>query len=301
MSKFVVTFTWKVERHHQKVLRQFLREDCQMSKKGLADIKFNGGLITVNGIETTVRSPLQCGDIVTVGLPAERRSGALDVEHIPLSIVFEDDHFIVIDKMAGMSTIPSREHPNGSLANAVLGYYDRIGLTTTFHAVNRLDRDTSGLLIIAKHRFAHDRLSTLQQEGKVKRNYHAIVQGHVNQRKGTIDAPIGRSTDSIITRTVTKNGKRAITHYEVIMHKPHYTLLSIRLETGRTHQIRVHFSYIGHPLLGDDLYGGSKDLILRQALHCSKVTFLHPFTGKEVEVHSPLSEDLASLISTDFS
>ncbi|GAE32684.1 RluA family pseudouridine synthase [Halalkalibacter hemicellulosilyticus] len=296
MSNFVATFEWVVANDHHKLLRPFLREECQLSKRGLAHIKFNGGMIMVNGHEATVRSPLQCGDVVTVGLPLEKRSESLDVEHIPLSIIYEDDHFIVVDKVAGMLTIPSREHPNGTLANAILGYYERIGLPTTFHAVNRLDRDTSGLLIIAKHRFAHDRMSDLQNKGKVKRYYQALVHDRVHPPNGTVDAPIGRADDSIITRMVTENGKKAVTHYHTLTQKRNYSLLSIQLETGRTHQIRVHFAYLGHPLLGDDLYGGKRDYISRQALHCNKIEFTHPFIKETVTITSELPKDMKQLL-----
>jgi 23S rRNA pseudouridine1911/1915/1917 synthase len=298
VNRYAATLSWRVdEKWDQELLRLFLREHCHISKRGLADIKFNGGAIALNGEEVTVRKLIKTGDEVTVCLPAEEVSSSLLAEDIDLDIVFEDDHLLLINKEAGISTIPSREHPVHSLANFVLGYYRKKGLQTTFHAVNRLDRDTSGLLIIAKHRLAHDRLSKLQQEGCVNRYYKALVTGKPLQEKGTIDAPIDRDPNSIISRQVRESGKRAVTHFSIIKVTNQGSLVDIKLETGRTHQIRVHFSYIGHPLLGDDLYGGRRDVIDRHALHCYKVKFQHPFTNEWICITTDLPMDMRSLIN----
>ncbi|KHF38835.1 RluA family pseudouridine synthase [Halalkalibacter okhensis] len=297
MNKYVATLSWRVdEKWDKELLRLFLRENCHISKRGLANIKFNGGVIMLNGKEVTVRTTLSTDDKVTVCLPPEEVSSTLLAEEGDLDIVFEDDHLLVINKEAGMSTIPSREHPLHSLANFVLGYYRQKELKTTFHAVNRLDRDTSGLLIIAKHRLAHDRLSKLQQEGLVNRYYQAIVTGKPICEKGTIDAPIGRDPNSIITRQVRADGKRAVTHYSVMSVTNQASLIHIKLETGRTHQIRVHFSYVGHPLLGDELYGGMRDRIKRHALHCFKIEFQHPFTNDVIRVTSELPVEMSKLL-----
>ncbi len=201
------------------------------------------------------------------------KSADMAAEPIPLSIVYEDDYVIVLDKPPHMSTIPSREHPNGTIANALLFHYEKQQLQTTVHIVTRLDRDTSGLVLVAKHRHVHHLLSEQQKQGKVKRRYEAVCHGYVTPLVRTIDAPIGRKGDSIIERQVRPDGQRAVTHYEVLQQKNEMTHVSIRLETGRTHQIRVHFSHIGHPLVGDDLYGGSRARIDRQALHSCELTF----------------------------
>ncbi|TWI53282.1 RluA family pseudouridine synthase [Halalkalibacter nanhaiisediminis] len=297
MNNGIATLKWIVGSDCDKqLLRLFLREHCQISKKALAEIKFNGGRIFLNGQEVTVRAMIHEGDQVIIMLPAETVSNAVQPEKVDINIVYEDEHLLVMNKEAGMATIPSREHPHHTLANAVLGYYKEKGIPATFHAVNRLDKDTSGLLVVAKHRLAHDRLSKLQQVGKLKRYYQAIVEGAVAEKEGTIDAPIARSKDSIISREVREGGQRAVTHYKVKATTEHATFVDINLETGRTHQIRVHFSHLGHPLLGDDLYGGILDEMNRQALHCYRVEFEHPFNGKVTTFEQGLPEDMRAYL-----
>lgn len=276
-------------------VREFLKEK-HISKTALTDIKFKGGNIEVNGQRVTVRYVLKEGDEVCVSFPPEKRSADMLPEPIPLSIVYEDDDVVVINKPPGMSTIPSREHPRGTLANALLFHYEQQNLQTTVHVVTRLDRDTSGLVLVAKHRHVHHILSEQQKQGQVKRRYEAICHGYVTPSVGTIDAPIARKSDSIIEREVRADGQRAVTHYEVLQYKNDMTHVSIQLETGRTHQIRVHFSYIGHPLVGDDLYGGLREQIDRQALHSCELTFVHPFLEKTMTFHAPLPDDMASLL-----
>ncbi|KIP21693.1 Ribosomal large subunit pseudouridine synthase D [Anoxybacillus ayderensis] len=277
------------------LVREFLKEK-HISKTALTDIKFKGGNIEVNGASVTVRYVLKEGDEVCVSFPPEQKSADMAAEPIPLSIVYEDDYVIVLDKPPHMSTIPSREHPNGTIANALLFHYEKQQLQTTVHIVTRLDRDTSGLVLVAKHRHVHHLLSEQQKQGKVKRRYEAVCHGYVTPLVRTIDAPIGRKGDSIIERQVRPDGQRAVTHYEVLQQKNEMTHVSIQLETGRTHQIRVHFSHIGHPLVGDDLYGGSRARIDRQALHSCELTFFHPFVERMMTFHSPLPDDIARLL-----
>ncbi|WP_096199069.1 RluA family pseudouridine synthase [Bacillus sp. FJAT-45350] len=288
-----LSIEWKVNSEDDgKLLRQFLREDKLISKRALADVKFSGGAIFVNGEESTVRRTLVAGDVVLITFPDEVRSTAIRPEEIPLEIIYEDDHFLIVNKPAGMATIPSREHPSGTLANAVLAYYDVIESRSTFHAVNRLDRDTSGIVVIAKHRYAHDLLSRQQKDGRLKRQYLIIAEGQLPEECGTIRAPIGRKDGSIIEREVREDGQHAITHYKVVRRTRAWTVASVKLETGRTHQIRVHFSSIGHPLAGDDLYGGRKNFIERQALHSIETSFYHPFKEKTITLKAPIPIDL---------
>ena len=218
-------------------------------------------------------------------------------EHLPLKIVYEDEAILVIDKRAGMATIPSIHHPSQTVATAVLAYYERRNIPFTVHIVTRLDRETSGLVLVAKHRYSHSLLSMEQINGSIERGYDAIVEGVLEQPDGVIDAPIGRKEGSIIERTVRADGKKAITHYETVQQTKTHSLINVKPETGRTHQIRVHFSFIGHPLAGDDLYGGSRDIINRQALHCSTIRFLHPLTKKRMEFHASLPNDMTGLFS----
>jgi len=177
-----------------------------------------------------------------------------------------------------------------------LGYYESNKIPYTVHVVTRLDRDTSGLLLVAKHRYSHSLLAKAQKLGKIKRTYKAIVEGNLEKVQGTIDLPIGRKQGSIIEREVNESGKRAITKYKTIKKFSSHSFIEVELETGRTHQIRVHFSHIGHPLVGDDLYGGNRMNIDRQALHCYKLRFEHPFTKETIELESKLPADMKNLI-----
>lgn len=246
-----------------------------------------------------MRYKLAAGNKLTVIFPVERPSEGVKGEEIPLTILFEDEFLLVVNKPEGMSTIPSREHPDGSLANALIGYYQRSGLQATSHIVTRLDRDTSGLVLVAKHRHVHHLFSLQQRSGQVKRTYEAFAGGPLVLDGGTIRAPIGRNADSIIEREVRDDGQYACTHYRVIKRHHAFTQVELQLETGRTHQIRVHMSYLGHPLLGDDLYGGDVSLITRQALHCKKIKFRHPFLLEEMSFTAPLPSDMRDILEAD--
>lgn len=213
-----------------------------------------------------------------------------------LDIVYEDEWCLVINKPPFVPTIPSREHPGGTLANGLLDYYRENGIAATIHAVNRLDKDTSGLMLVAKHRFAHSLFSSMQKQGSIKRTYAALVEGALTEESGIIDAPIGRKEESIIERTVREDGQDAVTQYQVMSSAEKYTLVTLRLETGRTHQIRVHMAYIGHPLCGDSLYGGSRDLIGRQALHSRVLSFFHPLLEKEMTFEAEIPADMQAVL-----
>lgn len=294
-----VSFRWHVTSSEEgMLLREYLREKKQLSKRALTDIKFSGGKLVVNGEEATVRRTLQAGDEVVVYFPVEKTSRAIVPEKLPLSIVYEDEYVLVINKQANMATIPSREHRQGTLAQAVLFYYEQKKWPATFHAINRLDKDTSGLLLVAKHRYSHDLFRICQQKGEINRRYLAIVHGHLPCDRDVIDAPIARKADSIIERIVSETGQEARTRYEVCERLLNETVVKVELETGRTHQIRVHFSYLGHPLLGDTLYGGNKANIERQALHSYELSFYHPFLKKELFFSCPLPDDIAHVIES---
>jgi 23S rRNA pseudouridine1911/1915/1917 synthase len=289
---------WEVSKEEVGMtIKEFLKAH-QISKAALTDIKFSGGKILVNAEEMNVRYSLKIGDQLSVIFPLEMPSEGLLGESIPLEIIFEDEFVLVVNKPAFMNTIPSREHPTGSLANALLGYYKEIGLLAATHIVTRLDRNTSGLVLVAKHRHVHHLLSEQQKSGLVKRTYVALVHGRLMEDVGTIKVPIGRKSDSIIEREVSDSGQYACTHFRVLERMGRFTYVELQLETGRTHQIRVHMSYLGHPLLGDDLYGGSLDLMNRQALHCREVSFIHPFTGKEMMFEVPVAGDMEKLIKS---
>jgi len=278
-----------------KYIKDFLKEHG-ISRTALTDIKFKDGKILTNGQEVNVRYQLKEGDGLRVIFPPERPSVGGKGEDLPLAIIYEDDYLMVINKPAEMNTIPSREHPRGSLANGLVGYYERTGIEATSHIVTRLDRNTSGLVLVAKHRHIHHLLSLAQQNGRVKRTYEAFASGRIDDDYGTIQEPIGRKADSIIEREVRPDGQYACTHYHVLERYGSFTHLNLQLETGRTHQIRVHMAFIGHPLLGDDLYGGETAWIKRQALHCKRLAFVHPFLDRELTFSAPMPVDMEKLL-----
>ncbi|MDG5473006.1 RluA family pseudouridine synthase [Jeotgalibacillus sp. ET6] len=277
------------------LLRDFLKNN-EISKRSLTHIKYEGGEIKVNGLETTVRNYIHRGDRVEVAFPLENRSPALLPEMIELEVLYEDDDVLVINKPPYMNSIPSRGHTSGSIANAIAGLYDRREYHGAVHIATRLDRDTSGLMLIAKHAHAHHLIGKLQKQHKVKRSYLAVIHGEICPSWGTVSAPIGRKSTSIIEREVREDGQHAVTNYQLLGQNSLYSSVELSLETGRTHQIRVHMNYLGHPIVGDDLYGGKRDVIQRQALHSRELTFLHPFTQKELRFEAEPPEDILSLM-----
>nr|WP_107947309.1 RluA family pseudouridine synthase [Lysinibacillus parviboronicapiens] len=301
MNNMDTRYTLRFTAHKEgQLLREALGE-WRISKRALTAIKFEGGLLTVNGIERNVRHPLQIGDCVEVKFPPEEKSEGLVVEYGELTIVYEDEAIIVLEKPAHQSTIPSREHPTKSIANYICGYFEQQALASTVHIVTRLDRDTSGLLCIAKHAHIHHLTGLAQRGGDVSREYEAIVHGHVVEACQSIVAPIGRKDTSIIEREVRNDGQFA--HTDVFVKRRFYiqeepmTHIRLKLHTGRTHQIRVHMAYLGHPLVGDELYGGTRQLIDRQALHCVSLSMQHPLTREVLHFTSSLHEDMQQLIN----
>lgn len=287
--------------YHGLLLRDFLKKDMRLSHRTLSAIKYKGGHMLVNGAERTVRHILRNGDVLTIMFPPEVPSGFLISEPMPLDIVFEDDYLVIVNKPAGIPVIPSHQYPSGTLANGLLAYFEKENLASTVHIVNRLDRNTSGLMLVAKHRFSHERFFKMQKQKQIHRRYLAFAGGVLSEDEGCIDAPIGRKEGSVIERRVDwLSGRRSITYYKVLQRFSDWTLVAIRLETGRTHQIRVHFSSISHPLLGDHLYGGRIDRIGRQALHSFEVSFIHPFTGKLIHLHAACPEDMSGLADEPF-
>lgn len=300
MSYQPITLTFDIK-ESPLLLRDAIKQ-YGISKKALTSIKYEGGTILVNGEEKTVRHILTVGDKVTIIFPNEKKSEGLIAEKGEFSILFEDDHLLIFTKEAGLSTIPSREHPNGTVANFVAGYFEENGLSSTVHIVTRLDKDTSGVICVAKHRHAHHLLSEMQKAGTISRDYEAIVHGFIKEDSFDIEAPIGRKDGSIIERFISPDGKYAKTSVQVLnrfhLHGEPLTHVRLKLHTGRTHQIRVHMMSIGHPLIGDDLYGGSLKFISRQALHARELKLKHPFSGESLMIKSPFPSDMENIISS---
>ncbi len=277
-------------------VRAFLKQKG-VSGSLFRTIKHHGNLC-VNGYPArAIGTLLHGGDVLSYDLPP----AAQDIlpEQIPLDIRYEDEDLLIVNKPAGMLVHPTPSCIRGTLANALLGLYRSRGLDTAFHCVHRLDRLTSGLILAAKRPEIQHLLST--KDGKLfHREYLAIAEGVLEPPEGTIDAPIARSPDSIITRRVAPEGKPAVTRYrtEKVWEREgqRYSLLRLSLVTGRTHQIRVHLSHLGHPLLGDDLYGGSRALIQRQALHAARISLTHPLSGQPIDIHAELPRDMQRLL-----
>ncbi|SFJ54067.1 RluA family pseudouridine synthase [Brevibacillus centrosporus] len=274
-------------------VRDVLQKRYGVSRRLLIRAKFKG-LITRNGQLVFVNEKLQTGDEIAV-MVTEDAEETVPPEDMPLSIRYEDEDLMIIAKPAGLVVHPTGNHASGTLANGVIAYWQKRGEHRRFRAVNRLDKDTSGLLIVAKNQWAHEQFSRLQQERSLHRIYQAIAEGVVEADSGTINAPIGLAEDSFITRQVRADGQTAITHYRVLARGQGMSHLELKLDTGRTHQIRVHMSSLGHPLAGDDLYGGSREQIGRQALHAYQLSFVHPRSGVPMVWTEPLPQDMSEL------
>lgn len=271
-----------------KKLISFLRGHVKISVRLLRSLKRVEGGIKINGENARTIDLLHGGDTVTLTIP-EDENHSIPTDY-PLDVVYEDEDVLVIDKPAMLPMHESHNHQGDTLANAVAGYLGKKGRSLSFRAVGRLDKGTSGLVICALNSHAAARLS-----GNFEKTYYAIATGHYEGR-GTIDKPIYRPDPMKTYRTADDRGDRAVTHYEVLESGEDYAFLRINLETGRTHQIRVHFAFFGTPLYGDRMYGKEHPLIGRQALHCGEVAFTHPVTGERVEVKAPLPEDMARLL-----
>ncbi|HZG81452.1 MAG TPA: RluA family pseudouridine synthase [Brevibacillus sp.] len=281
-----------------QTVRDVLQKRYGVSRRLLVRAKFNG-LITRNGALVFVNEQVQPGDEIAV-LVDEEETEAVQPEEMPLTIRYEDEDLMVIAKPAGLVVHPTGNHPAGTLANGVVAYWQKRGEKRRFRAVNRLDKDTSGLLIVAKNQWAHEQFSRMQQERRLTRIYQAIAEGIVIPDAGVLDHPIGLAENSFITRQVQEDGQTAVTHFRVLARGDGMSHVELRLETGRTHQIRVHMSHEGHPLAGDDLYGGARTYIGRQALHAAELAFLHPRTGMEMKWSEPLPADMQHLLKRFF-
>ncbi|WP_303047440.1 RluA family pseudouridine synthase [Halobacillus salinus] len=276
-------------------IRHFLKKRGEFSRQLLKRVKTEGRAM-VNGEETELWRSLETNDRLEVAFPEESRGASMRLEDGPLSIVYEDEDIIVLNKPSGISVIPSIDKGEPSIANRLLHYYEKKGIPVTVHIVTRLDKYTSGLMVVAKHAYSHMLLTKKQK--LIKRYYQALVQGHLKERIGEIDRPIGRLEGSIIKRTVTEEGKPSVTRYKVLKEGSRDSLVQFELLTGRTHQIRVHMASIGHPLVGDTLYEAKEaDAKEGQALHCHLIQFLHPWTKEDMVFEaSPPDEWEAYLI-----
>ena len=269
------------------ICKEFLKKYCKISSRLITKLVRTEKGITKDGKLIRTIDSVHFGDTIEIKLPSDNNeiepvSGELDIK-------FEDKHILIVNKPPNMPVHPTKNHQRDTLANIVRYYALSKGEDYTFRAINRIDRDTSGLVLIAKDRFTASGLKGVYKE------YTAVCQGNIVE-DGTVDKNIRLRPDSKMVREVNSEGARAVTHYFVLSRNKEYSLVRCILETGRTHQIRCHMSYLGHPLAGDDLYGGSRDNISRQALHCSYLRFIHPVTKQTIEIKSQMPDDMKSLI-----
>lgn len=283
------------DEHYDNVLH-VLKEQFLLSDRLITKLK-KANKIYLNDLQTYTKKSLTVGDTVSVLIDFEEDNSNIVASNIPLNIIYEDDYLLVINKPANIAIHPSILHFDNSLSNGVKFYFDKLGLKKKIRIVNRLDRNTSGIVILAKNEYIQECLIKQMKTKELKKEYLAIAKGILESKSGTLNFPIARKEGSIIERTVSSDGDSAITHYDVVKEFNNLSLVHIVLETGRTHQIRVHFSYIGHPILGDTLYGSPSKLINRQALHSYKLTFIHPVTKKELILESSLPNDIKNIIN----
>ena len=268
--------------------KTFLRWRCGISTRMITRLKREKDGILMDGKNLRTVDPISSGSVITVTLPEEEMS--IEPVKGALNIVFEDAHLLALNKPPFMPVHPVKQHQTDTLANRVAYYAAQRGEDYVFRAQNRLDRNTSGLVLVCKDRFCINKL-----KGAVEKTYLALVHGRV-ERQGRVDLPIALRDGSKIVRCTSPDGKPAVTHYRPLSVFDDISLIELKLETGRTHQIRCHMSSIGHPLLGDDLYGGSPELISRQALHCAEMRFVHPVTGETVSLNVMMPDDMQAVI-----
>ncbi len=280
-------------------LKELLKTKFNISDRLLLKLKSNNKIL-INNSTGNIKSPVKSKDIIEVLLDLEEDNSNIIPIKMDLNIIFEDEFLLVLNKPAGFPIHPSMQHFEDSISNGVRYYFDSINLRKKIRPVNRLDKDTSGIVIFAKNEYSQECLSRQMKANKFVKEYLAICEGNLKETFGTISAPIARKKDSIIERCVDSSGDNAITHYDVLKNCSNLSLVHLVLETGRTHQIRVHMAYIGNPIIGDTLYGQKSSLISRQALHSYKVTFIHPVTHEKITLVAPLFDDMKSILTRYF-
>lgn len=275
-------------------INQILKQEFNISSRLQHKLIVNK-LIYLNNNEIDTRSSVNIDDIITINLDFEEENDNIIATNIKLNIVYEDDCFLILNKPAGIAVHPSIQHYTDSLANGVKFYFETIGLHKKIRPVNRLDLNTSGLIIFAKNEYVQECLIKQMQDNTFQKYYIAFVEGTFTNKEGVINLPIARKENSIIERCISPSGQEAITDYVIIDEFDSFSIVKCHLQTGRTHQIRVHMSAIGHPLLGDTLYGHTSSLINRQALHSHKISFVHPVTKQIMNFTCELPDDMKTI------
>ena len=287
--KYIVT------NNKYKDINQILKQEFNISAR-LQHKLIREKHVLLNGKIIDTRSSIVLNDVITINLNFNEESENIISIQIPLNIIYEDECFLILNKPAGIAVHPSILHYTDSLANGVKFYFESIGLKRKIRPINRLDLNTSGIIIFAKNEYVQECLIKQMQNSTFQKYYIAFVEGTFTNKEGTINLPIARKENSIIERCISENGQTAITDYKVLSEYNNFSIVECHLQTGRTHQIRVHMSATNHPLLGDTLYGSSSDLINRQALHCYKVSFTHPITKQSLTFNCDLPNDMDSIL-----
>lgn len=279
-------------------VKDVLKAYFNISDRLLLKLKTNNKIFLNDNI-CTVRDVVSTNDKVSFILDFIEDNSNIVPTKMNLNIIYEDEYYLVVDKPANMPIHPSQLHYHDSLSNGIKYYFDSIGLQKKIRPVNRLDRDTSGLVIFAKNEYIQECLIKQMANSNFYKEYIGIIEGKFNNNQGTINLPIARKKDSIIERCVDSSGDDSITHYNIIKSNDKYSIVQFILETGRTHQIRVHCAHLGYPIVGDTLYGNASSLINRQALHSYKIRFIHPISRQTVEyISDSYKSDFKNLIDT---
>lgn len=297
MSK-ELRFEIKKEEEDKK-LRQYLHDVANLSSRLIKDASRNQR-VRVNGSIARMNYVVKSGDIITFEVSKEE-SQNVEPEKMDLDILYEDEDVIVVNKPAGMVVHPTKSYYMGTLANGLLYHFRENGESCIVRLVSRLDMDTSGIILVAKNQYAHMALARdmVEKQDEFEKSYIAVIHGHLKDEKGTIDLPIYKSPEEPIKRIVDEKGQRSITHYELLERYKDADMVRLILETGRTHQIRVHLSHLDHPIYGDSLYGIEDDSVYidRQALHATKLVFPHPRSGKLISLQAELPSDINELMN----
>ncbi|MDH6351027.1 RluA family pseudouridine synthase [Brevibacillus sp. 1238] len=291
-------------------VEQIVRQKLSVSGRMMQRLTRSKGIL-LNRKQPFLQRQVKVGDVVAVRVVDRQeqaeRSSQLSAQPlppashvVPVGILYEDDHLLIANKPAGLLVHPTKPEHTETLLHSLAERFAKNGESASIHPVHRLDKDTSGAILVAKSSYGHQLADRVLREGGLQREYLAVVSGQLPQKTGTIDAPIGRDPRHPSKRRVTNDGDHAVTHYEVKQASEGMTLVRVWLETGRTHQIRVHFAHLGHPLAGDTMYGGARGLLRRQALHAASLRFFHPLLEKELVVEAPVPADMKRLIQAEF-
>ena len=284
-----------VQNNNYSNINQILKQELNISSRLLQKL-INSKHIYLNNNIVDTRNSVKLNDVISVNLDFDEESENIIPQKMNLNIVYEDDAILIINKPPKIAIHPSILHYNDSLANGVKYYFDEINLHRKIRPVNRLDFNTSGLVLFAKNQYVQECLISQMKNHTFYKEYIAVVSGKFKEKTGVINLPIARKENSIIERCISQTGQQAITHYEVFQEFTDISVVKCILETGRTHQIRLHMSAIGHPLIGDSMYGITSNFIDRQALHSSKISFIHPISKEHMSFECSLPEDIQRLL-----